>query len=82
LRFEGSGPGSRDRLCKKGEDRDDQCEAEDVQGGEPAELETEVNAWLTTLSARGTVQRTETAMATKGANPVIVISVWYVEATA
>ena len=49
--------------------------------GDPAKLEAEVNEWLSTLPARVAIQRSETAVTTKDDLPIIIISVWCVEAS-
>jgi hypothetical protein len=51
------------------------------RGGDPAQLEAEVNLWLESLPRTAEVHRTETAITTipsdGGEQSVIVISAWY-----
>ena len=57
------------------------AKAKIFQGGDPAQLETEVNLWLESLPRTAEVHRTETAMTATlrdgGEQSVIVISAWY-----
>jgi hypothetical protein len=51
------------------------------RGGDPAQLEAEVNLWLESLPSTAEVHRTETALTTipsnGGEQTVIVITAWY-----
>jgi hypothetical protein len=51
------------------------------RGGDPVQLEAEVNLWLASLPGTAEVHRTETALTTipsnGGERSVIVITAWY-----
>jgi hypothetical protein len=51
------------------------------RGGDPVQLEAEVNLWLASLPVTAEVHRTETALTTipsnGGEQSVIVITAWY-----
>jgi hypothetical protein len=51
------------------------------RGGDPAQLEEEVNLWLASLPSTAEVHRTETALTTipsnGGEQSVIIITAWY-----
>jgi hypothetical protein len=53
------------------------------KGSDPEKLEADINKWLSELSDREVVQRSETAITAVGTPvgqaAIVVISVWYVE---
>lgn len=49
--------------------------------GEPEKLYGEINRWLSKLTAKHKIDRTETAIAVESSDgkPVVVVSLWYSE---